>query len=336
VLQAHGRSVPAAPPDAQTGHRPRALLISAALDPTLAQSRPARRRRRPASAAPRPHLATQPGTGAAADRPLPALLSQALVAFTIEFDNESEHQLQHRTTRGPAAGSRGPWLVSQAMWANFLQFIPADGVPLREVAALASITNLAGLQRWGWVTVDPDPADPRAKPPRRDWVVRPTAATQRAQHVLRPLAAEIERRWRDRFGADQFTALTGALRALASQTGLVLPPYLPVVDVYPADQRNWLAAGRQADRGAVPGLPALLSHVLLAFAIDVERESALTMVVGSGVLRMLSPDPVRVADLPVRAGLSKEAISVALGLLERGGYAVVEPDPAARRGKVAA
>jgi hypothetical protein len=33
--------------------------------------------------------------------------------------------------------------------------------------------------------------------------------------------------------------------------------------------------------------------------------------------------------------LSKEAISVALGSLERGGYAVVEPDPAARRGKVA-
>jgi DNA-binding MarR family transcriptional regulator len=75
--------------------------------------------------------------------------------------------------------------------------------------------------------------------------------------------------------------------------------------------------------------------VLLAFAMDVERQSPLTMVVGSGALRVLSDDPVRVADLPLRAGLAKVAISRALGLLERGGYAVVEPGPAASRGKVA-
>ena len=221
------------------------------------------------------------------------------------------------------------------MWANFMRFVPPGGVPLRDVAALAAITNLAGLERWGYVAVQPDPADQRAKPPRRDWVVHPTAAGQRAQHIWRPLTAEIERRWHDRFGADHIAALTRALRAVAGQTGLVLPPYLPVVGVYPKDHGTWLAAGREADRGAVPELPALLSHVLLAFAIDVERESPLTMVVGSGALRVLRADPVRVADLPHRAGLSKEAISVALGLLERRGYAVLEPDPAASRGKVA-
>jgi hypothetical protein len=31
--------------------------------------------------------------------PLPTLLSQALVAFTIEFDNEAERQIRHRTTQ---------------------------------------------------------------------------------------------------------------------------------------------------------------------------------------------------------------------------------------------
>lgn len=31
--------------------------------------------------------------------PLPALLSQAFVAFTIECDNEFEHRMPHRTTR---------------------------------------------------------------------------------------------------------------------------------------------------------------------------------------------------------------------------------------------
>ena len=254
VLRTHGRPVPA---DSAPGRRRRALLISAALDATPARSRPAGSRRRPASAVPRPHLATADGGEATlvADRPLSALLSQALVAFTIEFDNESEHQLQQRTTRGPGTASRGPWLVSQAMWANFIRFIPAGGVPVRDVSALAEITNLGGLERWGYVTVEPDPADSRAKPPRLDWVVRPTAAGQRAQHIWQPLTAEIEGRWRDRFGADQISALAGALRTLSRQTGLVLPPYLPVVGVYPSDHATWLAAGRQAGRGVGPGLP---------------------------------------------------------------------------------
>ena len=78
---------------------------------------------------------------------LPTLLSQVLVAFTIEFDNESEHRIAHSTTRGQASDSRrGPWHVSQAMWANFMQFIDPDGVPLSEVEGLAAITSLAGMK----------------------------------------------------------------------------------------------------------------------------------------------------------------------------------------------
>ena len=37
--------------------------------------------------------------------PLPALLSRALVAFTIEFDNEFERRMPHRTSRGPASAA---------------------------------------------------------------------------------------------------------------------------------------------------------------------------------------------------------------------------------------
>ena len=48
------------------------------------------------------------------DLPLPTLLSQLLLAFTIEFDNEFEHRAPHRTTSGGTGGRRrGPWLVSQ-------------------------------------------------------------------------------------------------------------------------------------------------------------------------------------------------------------------------------
>jgi hypothetical protein len=87
--------------------------------------------------------------GVASRLPLSALLSQVLVAFTIEFDNEFEHQMPHRTTWGPAAHSRrGPWLVSLVMWSNFMQFVGEDGVPLRELVELARITNLKCLERW--------------------------------------------------------------------------------------------------------------------------------------------------------------------------------------------
>ena len=120
------------------------------------------------------------------DHPLPTLLSRLLIAFTIEFDNEAEHRLEYRTTVGAADGTgRGPWLVPQAMWANFMQFVGGDGVPLHEVDDLARITNLAGLQRWGYITLGPDPADGRPAP-RGDWIVRPTRAGRRAQEMWEP------------------------------------------------------------------------------------------------------------------------------------------------------
>ena len=67
------------------------------------------------------------------------------------------------------------------MWANFMQFVDGGGVPLHEVDDLARITNQAGLERWGYVKVGPDPADERPAPPRRDWIVRPTRAGRRGK-----------------------------------------------------------------------------------------------------------------------------------------------------------
>jgi hypothetical protein len=37
------------------------------------------------------------------DLPLPTLLSRLLIAFTVEFDNEAEHRLEHSLRRGPPA-----------------------------------------------------------------------------------------------------------------------------------------------------------------------------------------------------------------------------------------
>ena len=268
--------------------------------------------------------------------PLLTLLSQLLIAFTIEFDNEAEHRLPHRTTQGGASGpGRGPWLVSQAMWANFMQFVGGDGVPLREIGDLARITNPAGLERWGYITVGPDPADGRPAPPRRDWIVRTTRAGRRAQEVWAPLAAIIEGRWRDRFGAEAITTVRDALQALLTRAGGEPPRYLPVVrnemfaevaNIYPRPPAFGAAAG--------PDLSVLLSQVLLAFTLDFERESALSLPICANALRVLTERGVRGRDLPRLTGVSKEAVSMAFGVLTRRSCAVTGPDPAASRGKV--
>jgi DNA-binding MarR family transcriptional regulator len=263
------------------------------------------------------------------------LLSRLLIAFTIEFDNEAEHRLEHRTTLGAAGGtSRGPWLVSQAMWANFLQFVDGDGVPLHEVDDLARITNLAGLQRWGYVKVGPDPAVERPVPPRRDWIVRPTRAGRRAQAMWEPLAGIIEDRWRARFGGPAITAMRDALQAPATQLGAGLPRYLPVV-------KDQMFADVARVRPRPPGggvssadLSVFLSQVLLAFTLDVERESAVSLAIGANALRVLTEQGIRVRELPYLTGVSKEALSMAAGILTRRSWAVVEPDPAASRGKL--
>src|SRR5215469_7518912 len=87
--------------------------------------------------------------------PLSALLSMALVAFTIEFDNAAEIRMQHRTTRHTPDG-RGVWLTSMAMWLNCMRYVGAEPITLGEVARLARAdTNLDGMRRWGYITVEP-------------------------------------------------------------------------------------------------------------------------------------------------------------------------------------
>ncbi|HXW62123.1 MAG TPA: hypothetical protein VEJ45_05955 [Candidatus Acidoferrales bacterium] len=131
--------------------------------------------------------------------PLSALLSHVLVAFTIEFDNQAEQRLQHRTTRhGSTVGSlHAPWLVSLVMWSNCMQFLDEPGgMTIRELERRARTkTNLAGMQRWGYIAIETMPTQRGPKRPRLDAVVRPTPAGQKAQEVWRPLFEVIEERW---------------------------------------------------------------------------------------------------------------------------------------------
>lgn len=281
----------------------------------------------------RTHADAEPG-----DLPLSALLSQVLVAFTIEFDNEFERQMVHRTTRHGSGGAsvHGPWLVSLVMWANCMQFVSDDGIPVRELYHRARTkTNLNGMQRWGYIAIEPNPADPRPKPPRSTWLIRAKPAGRKAREVWRPLFGMIEKRWEERFGEDNVQRLRKLLWAVARQVELDLPDCLPILGFglfsKDADYKPRTAARHHAEDG-LP-LSALLSQVLLAFAIDFEIGSDVSLAMGANILRVLEEKQVRVRDLPVLSGVSKEAISMALGLLARKRLIAVEADSSGGRGK---
>jgi DNA-binding MarR family transcriptional regulator len=278
----------------------------------------------------------------AASLPLSTLLSQALVAFTIEFDNEAERQMPHRTTRhGSTAGStHAPWLVSLVMWTNCMQFVGEEGVTVRKLEELARTnTNLNGMQPWGYIRVAPDPADKRPKPPRSDWVIRATTAGRKAQEVWRPLFGVIEKRWQERFGKHAIEQLRKSLSDIILQFDLELPDCLPILGYGLFSKghnykRRAPGSREDTDSSTLP-LSALLSPVLLAFALDFESESDLSLAISANILRVLDEKGVRVRDLPLLSGVSKEAISIAMGFLQKRRIAVIEPDPAGSRAKIA-
>jgi DNA-binding MarR family transcriptional regulator len=262
--------------------------------------------------------------------PLPVLLSQALVAFTIEFDNEAEHRMQHRTTRHGSSGSlRSPWLVSMAMWFNCMQFVSEEGISVRELVKLArTLTNLKGMYRWGYVTVSPTSSDRGRRAPRSEWLIRATPAGRKAQEVWRPLFGVIEKRWEDRFGEEEIRALRRYLTALIQEIGLSLPDCLPILGYGLTCQQAHVRSSGQRSPDDLSGLPlpALLSKVLLAFALEYEGESELALAIGANVLRVIDNDGARLRDLPRRAGVSKEAIAMAYKFLEKRGYVRVAAD----------
>jgi hypothetical protein len=137
----------------------------------------------------RPAPPAQPGQAV----PVSALLSQTLVAFTIEADNEAEHRLPHRTTEfGPSDGATAaaPWLTSLLMWANCLRQLPDGGITLTELRRRAGTeTNLDGMRRWRYGAA--------------------------AQQKYQARAARIENAWGTRFGAPRVAALRAALEPLA-------------------------------------------------------------------------------------------------------------------------
>jgi len=259
--------------------------------------------------------------------PLSALLSQALVAFTIELDNAWEAGMQHRTTR--YGGSRtAPYAASLRQWSNFMRVLDEQGLTVGELErSTRAKPQLDAMRRWGYVTVGPDPHDQRPKPPQRELLVVPTKQGRQAQIVWRPLPEAIEARWRERFGAGNVGKLRVTLEALRNQLGLDLPQFLTgFYGGYVAEPGDGPV---EASEGPLP-LFALLSQVLHAFALEYEHDAKASLCYSANVLRLLDEDGVRIEQLPRRSGVAIEPIRVALGILAKRGLITVVPDPGAR------
>jgi len=280
------------------------------------------------------------GTGS----PLPALLSQVLVAFTVELDNEFERRMGE-------AGYPGARL-SLIVWTNVMRFVGDKAVPVRDLTAQAMAPDsqmkfeLGCLERWGILLLEPDPADGRPVPsgPRRPsgrlardgwgsgrgiragWLVRLTSKGLAASRIWEPLTGVIERRWETRFGKSEVDRLRQALRDTADQLDVELPLGLPA---------HWQGTAAFPPRAARGGghlpLPALLSQLLLTFRLEFDRESSAPLALCANTLRALGEKPVRVAEIPRLTGGSPETTGIGWQLKP---YVVVTPDPTASRGKM--
>lgn len=278
--------------------------------------------------------------------PLSTLLSQALVAFTIEFDNEAEHRMPHRTTAHGRSSGEGPapWLVSMVMALNCMRYVDEPGIRLGELRRLARTeTNLNGMQRWGYISIAPVEEDPRPKPPKKDWVVRTKPGGRLVQRVWKPLFREIEGRWRERFGAPAIEGLRSGLEGVAAGLSPELPDCLPIVGyglwsagATEKERRARRAVAADGEGAANVGklaLPVLLARVLLALAIAFEREAEVSLAISANTLRVLDEKPVAIRELPGLTGISTELTAVATGWLARHGFAVVAAAVPPERGQ---
>ncbi len=262
--------------------------------------------------------------------PLSTPLSHLLVAFTVEFDNELDHRLN-----AADVGHRLP--ISMVMWSNFLRFV-GDGITVGELPAATGIpksrtlSTLGGLERWRYVFVSPSPT---GKPPtpkrdgwgsaralRSEWFVRPTPGAGRStQEIAPPLFGELEKRWQQRFGAGEVTELREALGTVVDGLDVELPEYLPIV----GSANGMRADIERRERGAAPThLPALLSQALLAYTLDFERASELSLPLSANFVRILGDDGLDVREIPAIAGVSPEATSMALKFLAKTRYVTVD------------
>jgi hypothetical protein len=255
-------------------------------------------------------------------KPLSALLSQILVAYSVELDCEFERRMLQTQSRS----SR----LSLVIWLNVLRFLADGPISVRTLASRALTADagatLGCLERWDVVALQPGKRAGfgSGRGIRADWPVRLTAGGEAAVRIWPDLILEIDARWSKRFGEDA-TTLRRSLEEIEHLIELELPQGLPVAILKLPE----FGPRKSAPEDGLP-LPVLLSRVLLAFALDFERESQTPISLCANAIRVLSDDPIAETEVPKRTGCSEETAGIGWQLKP---YIIVERDPARGRGK---
>ena len=212
--------------------------------------------------------------------PLPTLLGRALGTFTSDYDR--------------ARGEDGV-IPQLPAWANVLRVIDAEGTDQNDIVRRAVVAKriarigVQRLERRGRLVVEA-----RSVPGKRGKakIVMLTADGAAARAGAERLVATLQDEWRQRFGDDAIDRLRDALASVVNRLPIELPHHVtgygegdpsvtggdyhaeqPGPPRIPAHGQEWPVVLREtgSDAGALP-LPALLSQVLAAFAIDYDRE----------------------------------------------------------------
>jgi hypothetical protein len=276
-------------------------------------------------------------------KPLFALVSQILVAFTVELDNEFERRMADAGY--PGAG------LSWNVYSRVLKFVPPDGVTVENLSEHSPLKSnpfaLGCLERWHFIVLDPgDGPAPRrvvhkqsgrqlrdgwgsGRGIRKEWIVRATAKGQKAIEIWPPLFDEIEGRWRKRFGEGVIGRLRETLVSMASKLDLRsgLSSNGEEDEAYPL-ARSVTADG---DADSLP-LPQLLAVLLYAFSVEFGAECKVPLALCANAIRVLGEGPAPAAQIPRLTGASKEQVAIGWRwkrFIEEG------RDPHVARGKLA-
>jgi hypothetical protein len=235
------------------------------------------------------------------DAPITALLSWAWVSYTIEADNAVEAAATEQVGR--------LFPISLAMWANGLRLIPEDGTTVAEWRRGSGAgCNLGGLERWGWIAVG-EPGQRRKGFGTRsgikaDTVLRPTRAGSFARRIWPEVIEATDERWTVRFGSSALDHLSSVLAKVGASM-----PWAPP-EVHPSNGFATVVVGPVEEEPNSFG--TRLGQALTAITLGAEAESPVSLPLGANLLRVVADDRVPIRDLPARAGISKEAATMAL------------------------
>jgi len=141
------------------------------------------------------------GDGGVKDLPLHALISQALVAFMVDFESVVHFPM------GMAAGLR--------------RTLPDGAVPFADVPRVLEVngSGKSALERHGVVRVT-------GRGDRR--VVTLTESARRLANAYDGILADVTAHWRERYGGGVVDSLAAVLSQVDEQVGIGLPDYVIV------------------------------------------------------------------------------------------------------------